>query len=124
MKFRDHSKDSRLGVLHTDQPRNRVAEEQYAVNCAALGFFNKQPYKLQTVFGYVTLLDPELEIKNAVFKKEKKEMGLNEGETLAFEYLRKGCYYSTTGMPYIIMQHFTLIYTIYFLHSKTNLEDN
>jgi hypothetical protein len=100
MKFRDHSKDSRLGVLHTDQPLNRVAEEQYAGNCAALGFLNKQPYKLQTVFGYVTLLDLELEIKNAVFKKEKKEMGLNEGETLAFEYLRKGCYYSTTGMPY------------------------
>jgi hypothetical protein len=112
MKYRDESKDSRLivNVQHTDQPKLTAAKQQYAVPCcntatmeqysAAIGFLNKQSYKLQTVFGYVTLLDPELKIKNAVFKKEKKEMGLNEGETLAFGYLRKGCYYSTTGTPY------------------------
>jgi hypothetical protein len=119
MKFRDASKDSRLGVFYTDQPKNTAEEQQYADNLAAIGFMKDRPYKLRTAFGYVTLLDPRLKIKNAVFQEEKGilHMGLNEGEILALEYLRKGCYYSTTGMPYIIT------FTIYFLRDKTNLED-
>jgi hypothetical protein len=97
---RDAKKDSRLGLLMTDQPKHSDEERQHAENLAAIGFLNERPYKLHTSFGYVTLLDPRLKIKNAVFREEKGilHMGLNEGETLALEYLRKGCYYATTGM--------------------------
>ncbi|CAB4012723.1 Hypothetical predicted protein [Paramuricea clavata] len=111
MKSRDASKDSRLGVLHTDQPKNTAEEQQYADNLAAIGFMKDRPYKLYTAFGYVTLLDPRLKIKNAVFQEEKGilHMGLNEGEILALEYLRKGCYYSTTGLHKLFKYEFPLI---------------
>ena len=100
MKHRDVSKDSRLGVLKTVQPQNTPQEQEYAGNLDAIGFLKNRPYGILTSFGYVTLLDPRLKIKNTVFKEEKgiPHMGLNDGEDLAIEYLKKGCYYATTGM--------------------------
>ena len=93
--------DPRFGVLRTEQPTNTPEEQQLADNLKAISFLNHRPYKLRTSFGYVTMLDPRLKIKEAVFKEAGgiKHMGLNDGETLALEYLRKGCYYSTTGKP-------------------------
>ncbi len=121
MECRKGSSDPRLGVLHTEQPVHTEEERQFADKLEALGFLNARPYKLHTSFGYVTLLDPRLAIKSAVFKEEKGilHMGLNEGETLAFEYLREGSYYATTGMPYAA--YITYPYNIYLLHNKTNL---
>ena len=98
MEFRS-PQDPRLGVLRTEQQKNSPEEQRLADNLKAIGFLNNRPYKLRTSFGYVTLLDPRLKIKEAVFKEESGilHMGLNDGEILALEYLRKGCYYSTTG---------------------------
>lgn len=100
MRHRNAAKDQRLSVQKTKQPENTPEEQRFADNLDAVGFLTHRPYKLRTSFGYVTLLDPRMEIKNAVFKEEKGilHMGLDEGETLALEYLRKGCYFATTGM--------------------------
>ena len=101
MQNRNAAKDSRLGVSKTEQPKPTEEERRHAKKLEAIGFLNQRPYKLRTSFGYVTLLDPRLKIKSTVFREEKGilHMGLNEGEILALEYLREGCYYATTGMP-------------------------
>ena len=103
MRHRNAAKDPRKGVQKTKQPENTPEEQRFANNLNALGFLNSRPYKLRTSFGYVTLLDPRREIKNAVFKEEKGilHMGLDDGETLALQFLRKGCYYATTGVSCI-----------------------
>jgi hypothetical protein len=121
MECRKESSDPRLGVLQTEQPVHNEEERQFADKLEALCFLKERPYKLHTSFGYVTLLDPRLAIKSAVFKEEKGilHMGLNEGETLALEYLREGSYYATTGIPYAA--YITYTYNIYLLHNKTNL---
>ena len=99
MRHRNAAKDQRLGVQKTKQPENTPEEQRLADNLDAVGFLTHRPYKLRTSFGYVTLLDPRMLIKNAVFQEENGilHMGLDNGEKLALEYLKKGCYFATTG---------------------------
>ncbi|XP_028403682.1 uncharacterized protein LOC114526311 [Dendronephthya gigantea] len=111
MKHRDASKDSRLGVLKTKQPELTEEEKKHQYSLAAIGFLKQRPYGLYTSFGYVTLLDPRLKIKNAVFKEEKGilHMGLDDGETLALQYLVDGKYFSTTGLFKLFKYEFPLL---------------
>lgn len=61
--------------------------------------FDALPYKEKFVFGYVTLIDPRLDIKKTVFQEidGKKHQRLDEGEKVVLDYLIKGRHYGTTG---------------------------
>ncbi|XP_028408010.1 uncharacterized protein LOC114530615 isoform X2 [Dendronephthya gigantea] len=94
-------KDARLGVQSHPHPE----EKDKSPNS-----FDALPYKEKFVFGYVTLIDPSLHLKETVFQKsdgknhqrlaegEKNHQRLDEGEKVVLDYLIKGRHYGTTGV--------------------------
>lgn len=68
----------------------------------AIEFVSQLPYKSNFVFGFVTLIDPNEEIKNKVFKEHNGiqrmlDGGLDNAENVVLDYLIKGRYFATTG---------------------------
>ena len=59
----------------------------------------KMPYQENTVFGYITLVDPEKNIKDAIYgaPPHKDIAQLNEGEIMIMDKMIEGRFYAHTG---------------------------
>ena len=66
-----------------------------------LEFLRSRPYRADTAFGYTTLIDTRLQLRDTVFRKKHiPGTGLDDGELLALDYLIEGRFYSSTGGYY------------------------
>jgi hypothetical protein len=66
-------------------------------------FMDSLPYRERTVFGFATLFDPRLRIKDAAYSEKDgiECMGLDAAENITMEYLIKGRYYADTGSYHV-----------------------
>ena len=60
----------------------------------------KMPYQCDTVFGYVTLVDPEMNVKETIYGQPPYNTiaKLDEGELKILDLMIEGKFYSHTGI--------------------------
>ena len=90
-----------LSYIEKDKKAEKKVEE-------IAEFLETLPYKERTVFGFVSLFDPRLCIKDVVFTNKSGIpcMGVDAAEKIVLDYLLKGRYYANTGT---IFKHFIIV---------------
>ena len=68
-------------------------------------FLGLMPYQCDTVFGYITLIDPEMKVKEAIYGEPPYNSiaKLDEGELKILDLMIEGKFYSHTGMKNFII---------------------
>ena len=98
--FKRHPKsDAQRRAKDKDNNTRDNANEQ---ECKQV--LGKMPYQCDTVFGYITLVDPVQNVKKAIYGQLPYQSiaNLDEGENKILDLMIQGRFYSHTGKLFVI----------------------